>query len=177
MKRQLFRLKEKPKEDTVTAVETAARKLNLFYNFEAVKYILDIEQISIGQLRCAQFFNGHEYYTDYNRAAYYLVLAGLIGSKQESKTDTEALEQHTYKILDNWQKKYDLCLLYLQLIKQLEERHFFADSATLTVMEQMSSMNTYTGFRNTIAEVIALEITELKQVSNIFYLLMSQQSS
>lgn len=149
-------------------IEAAAQRLGLSYNFECVKHILDIEKISFGQLRCAQFFNGTEYYYDTNRAAYYLVLAGLIGSKQEDKTNFEALEAHTYAILDAWQEKYgDLVLLYIQLIKQLEEHHFFITSATLEILEKMSSSSSYKSYDALIKSVLAQEMKERIQLSNM----------
>lgn len=165
-----------PAVDTeIEDIEAAAQHLGLSYNFECVKYLLDIEKISFGQLRCAQFFNGTEYYYDTNRAAYYLVLAGLIGSGQEDKNNYEALEVHTYAILDTWQEKYgDLVLLYIQLIKQLEERHFFITSATLETLEKMSSNSSYKSYDALIKSVIAQEIKEQLQIKQIQSSLVKQ---
>ena len=154
-------------DNSIDEVEQAARKLGLEYNFECIKYLLDIEKISFGQLRCAQFFNGHDYYYDTNRAAYYLVLAGLVGSKQEDKHNTEALEEHTYKILNTWMEKQGpLSLLYIQLIKQLEERHFFMTSAALTTLEKMSSTSSYKSYAELIKSVLAQEMKEQMQLSH-----------
>ena len=154
-------------DNSIDEVEQAARKLGLEYNFECIKFLLDIEKISFGQLRCAQFFNGHDYYYDTNRAAYYLVLAGLVGSKQEDKHNTEALETHTYKILNNWLENYgSLALLYLLLIKQLEERHFFIDSATLTMLEKMNLSNSYKSCTDLIKSVLAQEMETTLVVQN-----------
>lgn len=158
----------KPAVDTsLDNIEHAVRKLGLEYNFECIKYLLDIEQISFGQLRCAQFFNGHDYYYDTNRAAYYLVLAGLVGSKQEDKHNTEALEAHTYKILNNWLENYgSLSLLYLLLIKQLEDRHFFIDSATLMMLEKMNLSNSFKSCKELIKSVLAQEMETTLVIQN-----------
>ena len=159
---------EPPVENKLDIIEEAARHLGLSYNFGCVKYILDKENISFGQLRCAQFFNGHDYYYDVNRAAYYLVLAGLVGSGQDTGEDHEALEKHTYKILDDWASNIgDIALLYLQLIKQLEERHFFITGATLEIMEQISSMNSYKSYNELIKSMIAQTMIERHKETSI----------
>lgn len=153
-------------------IENEVRHLGLSYNFECIKYLLDRENISFGQLRCAQFFNGHDYYYDINRAAYYLVRAGLIGSKQVDKNNTVLLDAQTNKILNDWlEKNGNLALLYLQLIKQLEERHFFMDSATLTKLEQLASKTSYKPYEELIKSVIAQEIKERHQLNKTVNLL------
>lgn len=155
------------KTNIIDAAKKAANKLGLSYNFEAIKFILDTENISIGQLRCAQFFNGKEYYIDIARAAYFLVVAGLIGSKQESKTDIEKLEEHANKILDTWQKRFDVGLLYLTLVCQLEERHFFVSGTTLSALTEMDSVNLLSSVKDCMHSMLVQEITEKSQLTNI----------
>lgn len=152
-------------QEKIDDIEKAVKRLNLNYNFKVIKTLLDIENISFGQLRCAQFYNGNDYYYDTNRAAFYLVLTGLFGSKQiDDITSDESLDK-TYKILDNWQEKYgDLAFLYLQLIKQLEERHFFMDSAGLTMLEQMSSNSSYKQYTELMNSMLAQETKETIQI-------------
>lgn len=166
---------ERPIE--IEDLEKAVARLNLSYNFGCVKFILDTEKISFGMLRCAQFFNGTDYYYDYNLAAYHLVRAGLIGSEQESIKDLDALEAHTYKILDYWLANYgDLAGLYLQLIKQLEERHFFMTSATSEMIQKLSLRSSYKSYAELMNSLVVQGINEQMQLNHMQNTLMQHMT-
>lgn len=138
--KEKYRYTKNTTDNAFEKAERVVQHLNLQYNFRCVKYLLDVENIGIGQLRTAQFFNGKDYYLDFNRSAYLLVKAGLIGSKQFT-TESATLEDRIYEILDNWQELFgSLLSLHILLIKQLDERHFFIESAAVENL-QKSLMN------------------------------------
>ena len=140
--KEKYRYTKNTADNAFKKAERVIQHLNLQFNFRCVKYLLDVENIGIGQLRTAQFFNGKDYYLDFNRSAYLLVKAGLIGSKQFA-TESDALEDRIYEILDNWQELFgSLLSLHVLLVKQLEERHFFIESAAVENLQTSLTSST-----------------------------------
>lgn len=165
-----FRKKEHEQtvDEKLDSIEKAVRRLNLQYNFKAMKTLLDVENITFGLLRCAQFYDGNNFLQDTNLATYYLVLAGLYGSGQIADITSDESKDAAYKILDNWQDKYgSLTFLFLLLIKQLEERHFFMDSTELEMIQKISSNNSYKSYVELISSVLTQELRETLQVRHI----------
>lgn len=140
------------------AIEKKFKRLNLQFTFRGLKYVLEHENTTLTLLRCAQFLdeNGNEV-IDVHRATFLLIQAGLISSKQESVQDIDKLEEHTYKIMEDWQKKYDLCTLFIQLALQLEKDHFFMSSTTMTLLKTASKLSTYSSGSDLMKSLIVLE--------------------
>lgn len=113
--------------DSFKKAEAACNRLGLDYNFRSVKFLLDNEGITFGQLRVAQFFCNGKPIIDYVLGAYYLVLAGLAGSSKLESTD--AIYKRAEDIMFNWQNNIGSPeLLWIILIYKVENLHFFIDS-------------------------------------------------
>lgn len=119
---------------------------NLTWTIRSIDYIVNREGVTFNQLRSCVFKNkaGDVYY-DYNRATRLIIQAGLVGSKQITQTDTKALEEKAYDIVEDWRYKFGYVgTLHILLINIMEREHFFMGTQDLKVLELLSFRNLQT---------------------------------
>ena len=118
------------------------KHMGLNFTYRGVKYIVDRYGISFGQLRAAQFFNGEKPYYCPEEAAQYLIEAALVSSKKFTACDTASIDEETDKIISDWMRHCgSLSILYVILIKQLEERHFFMSAAEMEMIANTTQLS------------------------------------
>lgn len=118
------------------------KHMGLNFTYRGVKYIADRYGISFGQLRAAQFFNGERPYYCPEEATQYLIEAALVSSKKFTASETEAIDEETDKIMAGWMIHCgSLSLLFIILIQQLEERHFFMSAAEMEMIANTTELS------------------------------------
>lgn len=118
------------------------KHMGLNFTYRGVKFIVDRYGISFGQLRAAQFFNGERAYYCPEEAAQYLIEAALVSSKKFTASEVEAIDEETDKIITDWMLHCgSLSLLFIILIQQLEERHFFMSAAEMEMIANTTALS------------------------------------
>lgn len=141
MKKLKSRIKNRP--NSFADVETAYNNIGLDFNWESVRYLLDVEGIAFSQIKSATFFKKDKPVIDILTATLYGVMAGLVGSMPLYEQKHEFLYKRATEILTDWQESYgSIELLWLFIIKQLEERHFFIDSLDTKILQELLKTST-----------------------------------
>lgn len=135
----------------------------LVWNYESIDYILNIANISFGQLRsCLYIVNGQGVF-NVIKSTLTLIQAGLLGSGQYQLKDYNVIKESAYKILDDWRVKFgSVTTLHLLIIYVMEQKHFFTGRDDLEVMNHLKSANSLVDLVN---QVMASDLEEkIKQL-------------
>lgn len=137
-------LTEEEKEANREIYKQAMDKLNSYqlqWTFRSVKYVLDTENISFGQLRsCVYTVNGQQQF-DYFKSIEILIKSGLIGSKQIDQKDKDKLNDKVNEIIDNWLELFSPPTLHLLIIHVMETKHFFTGMQDIKIVNYLNSIN------------------------------------
>lgn len=118
------------------------KRSGLNFTFRGVKFLLDRYGITFGQLRAAQFTGERGVYYCPEEATYYLIQAGLVSAKIITEQNIDELEQKTDELIADWMLNAgSLGFLFIIIMKQLEERHFFTSSAELEMIANTTELS------------------------------------
>lgn len=139
---------------------------NLEWTFRSIRYILNKENTSFGQLRSCVYIQDGQGVFDYIRSVLLLIKAGLVGSKQFSEADSK-LEDKAYDIMEDWRENFgSISSLHLLIIYIMEQKHFFIGNQDQTVMTVLSSRNLETDLISNIKmEDLEEKIKQLQALS------------
>lgn len=137
--------KEKEKDKEKELYTEAVNKLNSYgleWTFRSINYILNKENVSFGQLRSCVYIREGNGVFDYIKSTILLIKAGLVGSKQFKETDSQALDERAYEIIEEWREEFGyIGTLHLLIISVMETKHFFMGTQDLAVINHLSSKN------------------------------------
>lgn len=128
-------------EEFYNQAENLFNTFNLEFTYKSLRYILNKENISLGQLRSCVYINKdtNQAYFDYIQSTLILIKAGLVGASSEQNPDIKKLEDKAYELLDTWRVNFGSVIsLHLMIIKCLEDNHFFIQEPDLKVMSHLS---------------------------------------
>ena len=114
----------------------------LEWTIRSIRYIINKENVSFGQLRsCVYIVNGQAVF-DYIQSTILLIKAGLVGSKQFTEQQSKELEDRAYEIIEDWRNTFGcLTTLHLLIINIMETKHFFMNKQDLAVINHLSYKN------------------------------------
>lgn len=135
---------EANEREYVKALEVLS-SYKLKWTLRSVDYVVNTQNISLGQLRSAVYVvDGYPVF-NFVRATIDLIKAGLIGSKQYKETDDEDMIERAYEIMEDWMDNgWFIGTLHLLIINQMETKHFFMGMRDLVVTSHLSSKNLQT---------------------------------
>lgn len=133
------------KKENEEAYNVALEHLNSYglnWTFRSIRYIIDKENIGFAQLRSCVHMVGDRAVFDFLKSAIFIIKAGLIGSKQLKETDTQALEDKAYEIVEDWRENVgSISSLHIMLINVMERKNFFMGTADLKILQHLSLKN------------------------------------
>lgn len=155
------KLTEEQQKENEDAYDEALERLNSYglnWTFRSIRYVIDKENIGFAQLRsCVYMLNGRGVF-DFIKSVTVLLKAGLVGSKQFKETDTDALEDRAYEIIEDWRNNIgSISSLHIMIINQMETKHFFMGSTDMKILQHLSYKNLQ---KDLVTQIVGEDLNE-----------------
>ena len=158
-------------DDRLKKIRAVYKHLALSFTFRSVDYLLNVEEISMQQLRsCSFIMSDDKIIYDVDRAAILCIKAGLVGSKQCDANNIACINEKTAEIVDSWLNNVgSLSVLYLLSMEQMEKVSFFMSSVEMNLMNEMlkSSSSLEHLMENVSTQAVTADTMYLRTVSEI----------
>ena len=152
---------EEQEKENENAYDQAMERLNSYglnWTFRSIRYTIDRENVSFGQLRSCVYMQGDRGVYDILRSTITLIKAGLVGSRQLDENLDKELTLKAYEIVEDWRMNVgSVGILHICIISIMETRHFFMGSQEMKILKHLGSKRLQ---RDLVTNMIGQDIQE-----------------